>query len=46
MLQIFVLKNQLTCIPEDIFLEIIGYFAEIGQELVIEKLVLTNKAEF
>jgi hypothetical protein len=46
MIQIFILKNQLTAIPEVIFLEIVNYFAEKNQELVIEKLVLTNREEF
>jgi hypothetical protein len=44
MVQVFILKGQLTHIPEEIFLEIVGYYAEKDQELIIEKLVLTNQA--
>ena len=32
MIQIFVLKCQLVAIPEEIFLEIVGYYSEMGQE--------------
>lgn len=46
MIQIFILKNQLTSIPQDIFLDIVAYYAEKDQELIIEKLVLANQEEF
>jgi hypothetical protein len=35
MIQIFILKGQIVSIPEDIFLEIVAYYSERGQEEVI-----------
>ena len=43
MLEMFVLKGQIVSIPEHIFLEMVSYYSQKGNEVVIEKLVLSNR---
>lgn len=45
-LEIFVIKGQVTGIPEDIFLEFISYQCEKKSDIVVERAILQNKAPF
>lgn len=43
MLELFILREQIKNIPEEIFFNAIKIYCDLGHESVVEKMIINNK---